>query len=72
MPGSLPGSYDERADYLSDDFFDRKNDEPRYDHEEHADHEEAGGSHEGMDGQDDDVEMGMFEDDLEQMSKVPF
>ncbi len=77
MPGSLPGSFDDRADYLGDDFFDRKHEHPQgnYDHPNEEHYEAAGTSDEVMEQQqseDDDDELGMFEEDLEQMSKVPF
>jgi phosphatidate phosphatase LPIN len=77
MPGSLPGSFDDRADYLADDYFDRKDERSGgdYDQLNHEEQYEAAGTPDAaMDQQsdEDDDELGMFEEDLEQMSKVPF
>ncbi len=76
MPGSLPGSYDDRGDYLADDYFDRPT-EQRYqaagngkgDEYEHEDEARR------YSEDDDDVDPEMFDDDIlatGEMSKVPF
>jgi phosphatidate phosphatase LPIN len=82
MPGSLPGSFDDRADYLNEEFFDQRyrndNHEDQYQRkdrngnptpDDEYDYDDQGGHSE------DDVYPEMFDDDLlatGEMSKVPF
>lgn len=82
MPGSLPGSFDDRVDYLNDEFFDQRyrNDN----HEDQYQRKDRNGNSTSGDGYDydeqgahseDDVYPEMFDDDLlatGEMSKVPF
>lgn len=82
MPGSLPGSFDDRADYLNEEFFDQRyqedyNDKQRRRQDNEVDLNSDGGydydDHAGQ--SEDDVYPEMFDDDLlatGEMSKVPF
>jgi phosphatidate phosphatase LPIN len=82
MPGSLPGSFDERGDYLNEEFFDQRyrddhNDKQRRRQNNEVDLNSDGGyDYDEQAGQsEDDVYPEMFDDDLlatGEMSKVPF
>ncbi|KAJ9124017.1 hypothetical protein QFC22_000809 [Naganishia vaughanmartiniae] len=82
MPGSLPGSFDDRADYLNDEFFDQRyRNEPQDNHHQRKDRngnptsEDEYGYGEQGGHSEDDVYPEMFDDDLlatGEMSKVPF
>lgn len=82
MPGSLPGSFDDRVDYLNEEFFDQRyqddhNDKQRRRQDNEVDLNSDGeydyDDHAGQ--SEDDVYPEMFDDDLlatGEMSKVPF